>query len=138
VLHLLYQYYVKHCSLSGVHFKWVGEFYVLCLEVFDFSLYRQETTIGKIKLNGSNLITWDLHNSWQIWIKQGISDFDGMSLRKHELREIRLNGNQTLLKGVNEILPLFSNFEFDLDKIHKHLLGIKTLYYPTYAQIYNS
>jgi len=61
-----------------------------------------------------------------------------MPLRKHELWEIRLNGNQTLLKGVNEILPPFSNFEFDLDKIHKYLLSTKTLYYRRDAQIYNS
>ena len=136
VLHLLYQYYVKHCSLSVV--QRAGEFVVLRLEVFGFPLYRQATSINKIKLNGSNLITWELHTSWRIWIKLGISDFDGVPLRIHELREIRLNGSQTSLKGVIEILPPFSNFELDLDKIYKYVLSIKAIYYPTDAQIYNS
>jgi len=46
-----------------------------------------------------------------------------MPLREHEFREIRINENQTLLKGVNEILSPFSTFEFELDKIHKYLLS---------------
>lgn len=38
-----------------------------------------------------------------------------MPLRNHEFQEMQLNENYTLLKGVNEILPPFSTFEFDLD-----------------------
>lgn len=40
-----------------------------------------------------------------------------MPLKNHEFQEIQLNGNHTLRSSVNEILPPFSTFVFDLDKI---------------------